>query len=335
MTEDIRVKLGDVGAALERTGRGAGQFFVLDKRVCELYADSLALPLRADNHMICEAVEGNKSLEQTARIWDALLERRYTKKDILVYIGGGIIGDLAGYAACCYKRGMRLFSIPTTLLSMVDSSIGSKTAINHRSVKNSIGCYYEAEKRFLCYDFLKTLPGEELLCGLAEMIKIAAVYDRELFEAIEEGGALAALDRTCIERAMELKNDIVSRDPYEKGLRKILNFGHTVGHALEAYMLDRGEGEVKHGHAVAYGMLTEMELGRSKGLVSEEVARRLRALIENSGFHLSGDVDMVTLLPYMRNDKKNAGRELSFALLRDLGRAELIELSEEEVLKSR
>lgn len=338
-TEEIRAELRLLAEVLdELRGRtpteGARRrlFVVIDKKVYELYEGRLNLGLEKGNHLLCEASESHKSIEEAGRIWDELLLYGYTKKDVLVAIGGGIIGDMAGLAASCYKRGMRFIQVPTTLLAMVDSSIGAKTGLNFGSVKNSLGSYYAPEKRILSYDFLSTLPRIELLCGLAEMIKIAAVCDEGLFVLIENKGYGAALDRECIEKAMELKKDIVKKDPCEDGLRKILNFGHTIGHALEAYLLDKGEAEVKHGLAVAYGMAEELRLGLELGLTEEGAVHRLRRLIEACGFEMLRGPGLHELLTYLRNDKKNGGGGIRFALLRDIGRAEIVEIREEELM---
>lgn len=337
MTVDIIVQGKNLQEAFERAGLGRGEnaprcFYVIDETVSRLYSTVLPFDLRPDNHYISKSGEWYKSLDEAANVWDGLLENEYTKKDVLVAIGGGVVGDLSGLAASCYKRGMRFVLVPTTLLSMVDSSIGAKTGLNYGSVKNSIGSYYEAEKRILYYGFLESLPREEVLCGLAEMIKIAAVYDKDLFERIEELGYDAAFDRQCIERAMELKIDIVTRDPFERNLRKILNFGHTMGHAIEAYKLDQGKIEVKHGYAVARGMLAESELGLRLGLTANEAEARLRALIGGLGFGIGERIEVRPLLPYLRNDKKKEGKGLVFALMTEIGRAEMVEVGEEEVL---
>lgn len=344
MTKDIKIGLSKIKTVLKEAGlRAKNQaseprlFYVLDRGFYQRASGETrleALEISEENSFFIEEGEQNKSLETARAIWEALLKGDYEKNDILLAIGGGRTGDIAAFAASCYKRGMKLVHVPTTLLAMVDSSIGGKTGLNLDSIKNALGSYYEAELRLLDYSLLNYLPKEELLCGLAEMIKIAAVYDEKMFRDLEEKKFSSVFEKELIIRAMELKKDIVAKDPFEKNLRKILNFGHTVGHALEAYQLDKKGAEIKHGYAIALGMIEEVRLGLKKGLVNPEAAKRLTKLIEDCGFEIDFEADYDALLPYLRNDKKKEDGSLIFALMTEIGRADLVYLSEEEVVNS-
>lgn len=266
--------------------------------------------------------ESSKDMETLNKVYDSLVWAGANRLTPLLTLGGGVIGDLGGFAAGTFMRGIPLINIPTTLLSQVDSSVGGKTAVNHPMGKNLIGLFYQPEFVLIDVDTLKTLPEEEYLSGLAEVIKYGIISDRELFEYLEserdgvlkrEGESLSCI----IESSLKIKADVVSKDEREVGLRAILNFGHTFGHAVENLT---GYGTVKHGMAVAKGMAVSIEISRKMGLITEGDSERMVNLLINYGFDLSlpkfsrGEYEGA-----INHDKKSAGKSINFVLTEGIG----------------
>ena len=209
---------------------------VTDSGVPASYAKSLAD--QSDKAVICtvEAGEASKSMESFGRLLQTMLDHGFSRKDCVVAVGGGVVGDLAGFAASAYMRGIDFYNIPTTLLSQIDSSIGGKTAINFGGVKNVVGAFYQPKKVLIDPDLLKTLPQRQISNGLAEAVKMALTSDKELFEIFETKDIDENIDQIII-RSLNIKKNVVEKDERESGLRRILNFGHTVGHGIESSVL--------------------------------------------------------------------------------------------------
>ncbi|QIM63575.1 3-dehydroquinate synthase [Pasteurellaceae bacterium Orientalotternb1] len=269
--------------------------------------------------------EKHKTLDSLNLIFTALLEKNHNRDSTLIALGGGVIGDVAGFAAAAYQRGIRFIQIPTTLLAQVDSSVGGKTAVNHPLGKNMIGAFYQPVSVIIDTNTLSTLPKREVSAGLAEVIKYGAIFDLPFFEWLEQHiDKLVALDQTalvhCIQRCCELKADVVARDETEKGDRALLNFGHTFGHAIEAHL---GYGNWLHGEAVAVGMLEAAALSQLFSDLSEQDIARLEKLIARANLPtISPDgMQPVEYLPYMWRDKKVLSGQLRLILLRRLGQA--------------
>lgn len=267
--------------------------------------------------------EKHKTLESLNLIFTALLEKNHNRDTTLIALGGGVIGDVAGYAAASYQRGIRFIQIPTTLLAQVDSSVGGKTAVNHPLGKNMIGAFYQPISVIIDTTTLKTLPKREVSAGLAEVIKYGAIFDLAFFEWLEESiDKLVSLDQTaltfCIQRCCQLKADVVARDETEKGDRALLNFGHTFGHAIEAHL---GYGNWLHGEAVGVGMLEAAELSRILGDLTAQDVARLEKLIARANLPtISPDgMQAAEYLPYMWRDKKVLSGQLRLILLKSLG----------------
>ena len=219
--------------------------------------------------------EGNKSIDNAQYIWAQLLKLGINKHALLVNCGGGMITDLGGFAAALYKRGIGFVNIPTTVLAMVDAAIGGKTGVNFGSIKNSVGTYYLPKFTYVNPVFLKTIAQREALNGMAEMIKHGAIYNAQLFATLATCHNYMALD--ILQAAMQVKLDIVAHDYNEKGMRKLLNYGHTIGHAIEIYSIENEA--IMHGEAVALGMLIENEMAQEMGLLSLADAAQIDALI--------------------------------------------------------
>ncbi|HKW37280.1 MAG TPA: 3-dehydroquinate synthase [Burkholderiales bacterium] len=270
--------------------------------------------------------EDHKDWQTLNAVFDALLEKRCGRDTTLVALGGGVIGDLAGFAAATYQRGVSYVQVPTTLLSQVDSSVGGKTAINHPLGKNMIGAFHQPRVVIADMDTLRSLPDRELRSGLAEVIKHALIRDAAFFAWLEANlERLLARDAEALAhavvRSVEIKTDIVARDERESGLRKVLNFGHTFGHAIEAGL---GYGAWLHGEAVAAGMAMAADLSRQLGYLSEADTGRIRSLLQRAGLPIaSRGIAPKRMQQLMSVDKKVKEGRIHFVLLEHLGAATL------------
>lgn len=267
--------------------------------------------------------EASKSIAVCQDIWSHLITRAADRHTILVNLGGGVVTDLGGFIAATFKRGIRCVHVPTSLMGMVDASIGGKTGIDLHGVKNVVGAFHEPLGVYVHMPFLRSLGKRELLNGLAEMIKHGLVLDAEHWNSIRTA-ALHDLDALAplVERSAAIKADVVRRDPREKDLRKLLNFGHTIGHGLEAFSWESAQRELLHGEAVAAGMICETWLSWRTARIGEEdferIAEHLLGLFPRYSLHSADDHRILEL---MRNDKKNAEGELRFTLLNGIGSA--------------
>ncbi|ENO1700848.1 3-dehydroquinate synthase [Salmonella enterica] len=271
--------------------------------------------------------ERYKSLTVLDTVFTALLKKPHGRDTTLVALGGGVIGDLTGFAAASYQRGVRFIQVPTTLLSQVDSSVGGKTAVNHPLGKNMIGAFYQPASVVVDLDCLKTLPARELASGLAEVIKYGIILDADFFTWLEGNlDALLRLDGPamayCIRRCCELKAEVVAADEREAGLRALLNLGHTFGHAIEAEM---GYGNWLHGEAVAAGMVMAACTSERLGQFSSADTQRIIALLRRAGLPVNGPREMSAqaYLPHMLRDKKVLAGDLRLVLPLAIGKSEV------------
>lgn len=269
--------------------------------------------------------EAYKTLETLGLIFDALLKDKHNRTTTILALGGGVVGDMAGFAAACYQRGVAFIQIPTTLLSQVDSSVGGKTGVNHSLGKNMIGAFYQPQAVLIDLDLLRTLPDRELAAGLAEVIKYGLIADAEFFAWLE--GNIDALNRRdpialthAIRRSCEIKAQVVAADEREGGLRAILNFGHTYGHAIETEM---GYGTWLHGEAVAAGMAMACELSVDLGWLEPDVLARTRHLLEAARLPVRPPASMTAqaFAEHMAVDKKVLDGRVRLVLLRGCGKA--------------
>lgn len=260
------------------------------------------------------------------QVFTRLLEEAADRKTVLYALGGGVVGDMTGFAAACYMRGVPFVQVPTTLLAQVDSSVGGKTAINHPAGKNMIGAFYQPLRVVCDLSSLDTLPQRELLAGLAEVIKYGPIADAAFLDWLEANlDALLARDRAAllhaVKRSCEIKAWVVGQDEKESGLRAILNYGHTFGHAIEAGL---GYGEWLHGEAVGCGMVMAADLSARLGLIDEATSRRIRALIERTGLPVTGpDLGADRYLELMQVDKKAEDGQIRFVVVGPLGSARM------------
>ncbi len=339
--ESLRVALGErsypihIGAGIVGAAElyapyltGGSAAIVTDEAVGPLYLPSLRRALGSVQvaEVMVKPGEGTKAWPVLNRIFDALLEARCGRDTLVIALGGGVVGDLAGFAAAVYQRGVPFLQVPTTLLAQVDSSVGGKTAINHPLGKNMIGAFHQPRAVVADVSTLSTLPDRELRAGMAEVIKHGAALDASFFEWLEGSmDKLLARDAAAltyaVRRSCELKAEIVARDEREGGVRALLNFGHTFGHAIEG---GAGYGAWLHGEAVAAGMVMAAELSVREAGLGEVAAGRLRALIQRAGLPVRGPaLTPERMRELMAVDKKAALGQLRFVLLESLGRARL------------
>ena len=331
----ITVELGDrsypifIGSGLLGSGFSLASYVVgqdclvvTNETVAPLYLDAVTANLRGKSVESISLPDGEqyKTLETVQSILDVLVSSGANRDATIVALGGGVVGDIAGFAAACYMRGINFVQVPTTLLAQVDSSVGGKTGVNHPGGKNLIGAFHQPQAVLIDTDTLKRLPDRELKAGLAEVIKYGAIADIEFFGWLEENvEALVTRDpqalAKAIQRSCELKAEVVAEDEREAGRRAILNYGHTFGHAIERC---QGYGEWLHGEAVAAGMVMAAKLS---GLDLDDTGR-LSTLIRNAGLPTSPPaIAAEDLLQAMGLDKKVQKKQLRFVLLKALGEA--------------
>lgn len=329
---EIRIGSGllDNSASWQGLPKAAAALIVSNVTIAPLYAERLRERLGAVYARV-ELVtlpdgEQHKDWASLNLVFDHLLAEALDRKTVLFALGGGVVGDMTGFAAATYMRGVPFVQVPTTLLAQVDSSVGGKTAINHPLGKNMLGAFYQPERVIADLDTLDTLPDRELRAGLAEVIKYGPIADAAFLAWIEDNlGALLACDKAAlayaVRRSCEIKADVVGQDEKEQGLRAILNFGHTIGHAIESGL---GYGEWLHGEAVACGMVLAADLSHRVGLMPEDFVQRLRLLIERAGLPVQPPrLGADRYLQLMRVDKKAEAGAIRFVLIESLGQAGL------------
>ena len=327
----IHIGAGILGEAALYAPHLAGTAAVVTNTVVgPLYLPGLRAALESTGArvvpIVIEEGEQAKRWQVLEQVFDALLAARLGRDSVIVALGGGVVGDLAGFAAAVYQRGIAFLQVPTTLLAQVDSSVGGKTAINHARGKNMIGAFHQPRAVIADVATLDTLPDRELRAGLAEVIKHGAALDAAFLAWLEANiEALLAREREAlthaVRRSCELKAAIVAEDERESGARALLNFGHTFGHAIEAAS---GYGAWLHGEAVAAGMVMAAELSVRTGSLAAVQSTRLRKLIERAGLPVAPPrIDEARWLELMALDKKSARGRMRFVLLEGLGRAAL------------
>ena len=263
--------------------------------------------------------EENKNIDFCIGIWKTLLDFGADRKCLMINLGGGVITDMGGFVASTYKRGVDFINIPTTLLSQVDASVGGKTGIDIDNVKNMVGTFSLPQAVFIEQAFLTTLSKRELLSGFAEMIKHGLIADKEYYERLKRSN-YQALPPIEVYRSIEIKNDVVTKDPLEKGVRKILNFGHTIGHAVESYALSNSKKPLTHGEAIAIGMICEAYLSAKYcNLTSSDLEDISKYILSIYPKYKIKDKSFETLIKLMQSDKKNEDGQIMFSLLEKTG----------------
>ena len=303
----------------------AAELLDLDRRVCIVtdsgvptqYSETVASQCRDPLIVTFPEGEASKNLDTYATVLSRMLDAGFTRRDCVVAVGGGVVGDLAGFAAASYMRGIDFYNCPTTLLSQIDSSIGGKVAVDFHGYKNIVGAFHQPRCVLIDPNVLDTLPPRRIADGLAEAIKMAATSDAELFALLEGQSATDHME-TVIERALRIKRDVVQQDERETGLRRILNFGHTLGHAIETYEA----GRLYHGECVALGMLC---------MCAPSVRSRIRAVLARVGLPTVWNGDPEQILTAMRHDKKAAGEGVFAVLVPQIGQFTMEHISFESL----
>jgi 3-dehydroquinate synthase len=320
--------LDRVGQFLQQAGLSGKAAVITNPTVAQLYLDPVHDALRASAFEVVPILlpdgEEHKNLHSLAAIYDGLVKARLERRSCIVALGGGVIGDLAGFAAATYLRGVPYVQVPTTLLAQVDSSVGGKTGINHEDGKNLIGAFYQPRLVLIDVAVLRTLPRRELVAGLAEVVKYGIIEDAALFDFLEKNiERLLGLDRELLIRVIAaccaIKARVVEQDEREDDYRAILNFGHTIGHALEAAT---GFQKYLHGEAVGVGMAKATRLSLQQGFCDQKTLERVIQLIKMAGLpiELPPNVSIESLLQGMEVDKKAAGGKIKFVMCAGIGK---------------
>ncbi len=298
---------------------------ITDENIYNHYGQLLVNQFQNANYnlIVCPPGEQIKTLNYTEKIYSDLISFKCDRQSCIVAFGGGAIGDLSGFVASTFMRGIDYINIPTTLLSMIDSSIGGKSGVNLTSGKNLIGSIYHPKQIIIDPKLLETLPDREYHSGMAEMIKYSLILSKELFDTLEKHlesilSDLSVSINDLIVNCIDIKINIVEQDVRDHGIRNILNFGHTIGHALEACL---GNEHIRHGEAVAYGMLYGAKLSNLKGSLSDSDFKRVAKLISTLELPKLKNMDIDTILNFIKNDKKNISQDLKFILLDCIGKA--------------
>ncbi|WMM23373.1 3-dehydroquinate synthase [Tissierella sp. MB52-C2] len=310
---------------------------ITDENIYNIYKENIEkLTNNKSDIYILEPGENSKRLEELSNIYKALINKNLDRDGIILSLGGGVVGDISGFAASTYKRGIDYIQIPTTLLSQIDSSIGGKTGVDFLGYKNIIGSFYFPSRTLIDPSFINTLNEREITCGLGEIIKYGLIEDYGFFRYIGENiKNIYSRDNNVlsyiIEKSVKIKSSIVEKDKLDLGLRQKLNFGHTVGHSIES--LFRYE-RYNHGEAVILGIIYETKIAYEKKLISREyyneIISILRPLVEPVSFS-ENEVNM--LLKYMKNDKKNKNNKIGFVLPTDKGKVDIFYDIDEEIIK--
>ena len=311
-------------AFIEKNHKEKKIVIITDSNIKNLHTKVLKSLKHLDPYVITiPPGEISKSRETKAKIEDLLLEKHYNRDTVIIALGGGVIGDLAGFVAATYNRGIPLIQVPTTLLAMVDSSVGGKTGIDTKHGKNLIGATHQPNAVFTDLDFLNSLPKEELLNGMAEIIKIAVTSDKALFSFIEKNSKdILAKEKKAllniIKKSIELKKHVVEKDETETGLRQILNFGHTFGHAIENY----SEYKIKHGFCVSLGIAVEAKIAVISNNLNQEEEERIISLLDNLNLptQVKSTINIPKIIKIMKVDKKTRNQKPRFVILKEIGK---------------
>lgn len=345
--------LNNLGEHLSKAIENKRVIIITNPLVNSLYGAKLLSALKKDgfNSDLIEVPDGEKykSLSTAKYLYDELLKRKANRTTTLIALGGGVIGDLTGFVAATYMRGLPLVHIPTTLLAQVDSSIGGKVAVDHPLAKNIIGSFYQPKAVYTDPEVLQTLSDKDIKNGIIEAIKIAVIKSPVFFKWLEKNiDQLLKKDNDLlcevVSEAATLKVDIVLRDPWEIGLRKILNFGHSIGHVLE---VEAGYQDLNHGEAVALGMLIETKIARNRGMCSEEFVEKIKRILSfppsslsfprkrESIFKLIKNLDYSQLWETLALDKKNSQGKVIFILPEAMGKVSLIkDITKKETIEA-
>ena len=324
--------LGQLGEEIKKRIQPCKAAVITDTTVEKLYAEKIESSLREAGFTTCRFVypagEQSKHIGTLSDILEFLAEEEMTRQDIIIALGGGVCGDMAGFAAAVYQRGIRFVQVPTTFLAAVDSSVGGKTAIDLKAGKNMAGAFYQPHLVLCDVDMLDTLPEEVFADGIAETLKYGIIGDVELFEKTATGTFRNDLEE-IIETCVKMKRDIVMEDEFDTGVRQLLNLGHTLGHAIEK----KSGFTISHGHAVAIGMHLIAKAAEEKGMAENGLAEKIRKALENNRLPVSIGYSAEEIAEGALKDKKRRGGEISFVFPEKIGHCEIVKVPVAEVTK--
>ena len=315
---DIVIKRGALKEAGKELKLDRKVLILTDDGVPAEYAKEVAAQCKEPYIVTVKSGEGSKSLETYGEVLGKMLEYTFSRKDCVVAVGGGVVGDLAGFVAASFMRGVDFYNIPTTVLSQVDSSVGGKTAVNLNGIKNIVGAFYQPKKVLIDADVLKTLPDRQIANGLAEAIKMSLTFDEELFKLFEKENPMDKLEE-IITRSVDLKRAVVEQDEKEAGLRQVLNFGHTIGHGIESFEHLNG---LYHGECVALGMLP---------MCAPEVRARLVKVLKKVGLPTEQKIDAEETYKALTHDKKASASTVTVVYVPRVGEYELKKIPVEDM----
>jgi len=329
---DIIIENGlfdDAPEYIKRVARGNKIAIVTDTNVAPLYGENLNKRFNNygfESHLFCfKAGEASKNINTVSEIYDFLADIGLTRTDLIIALGGGVVGDMAGFAAATFLRGVDLIQIPTTLLSQVDSSVGGKTGFDHKKGKNLIGAFYQPKLVLIDTKLLETLSSDFYYDGMAEVIKYALIKDKSLFDRLlKSDDNLEEIIASCV----KIKRDVVSEDEFDTGIRGILNFGHTFGHAAEK--LENYQG-ISHGKAVAAGMVMATKIGEYLNITKLGTLEKVKAIIEKYNLPISFNHNINDIYKALINDKKNLSGKINLVLIEDIGKAFLYPIEIEKL----
>lgn len=312
---DLLASVGEHLKSLRKNGKAA---IVSDSNVFPIYGAFVETSLRKSGFDTCSFIlpagEESKNIGNYTAILNFLAENKLTRSDVLIALGGGVVGDITGFSAATYLRGISYIQIPTSLLAMVDSSVGGKTAIDLPAGKNLVGAFYQPELVLCDVNTLNTLPQETFIDGCAEVIKYGILYDKDLFVHLQSDGLEFDLE-TVISRCVSLKRDVVAEDEYDTGARQKLNLGHTIGHGVEAF----SNFEITHGKAVAIGMMIVTKAGNSLGICDKNTLKAIRQILTRFGLPVHTTAKADELLQFALSDKKRAGGTINLIIPQAIG----------------
>ena len=330
-----RGALDDLGTKIKENFPDSKAVIISDDKVFSLYGGKAVESVKKEgvtvNSVIVGQGEGSKSLETLKYVFDKLIEYETVRTDVIVALGGGVVGDLAGFAASCYLRGVKYIQIPTSLLAQVDSSIGGKTAVNLEQGKNLVGSFYHPSMVIIDTDVLETLNDENFACGMAEIIKTALILDKDLFELLKKYNSREAIQpiiSDVVIACCKNKLQVVSQDEKDTGERLKLNFGHTLGHALEKCK----DINISHGHAVAIGMAVFTKASENMGLTTQGTYSEIKPILKN--FNLPYEMPIANIdkaMEYAKRDKKTFNSKLKIVLLKKIGESFIHPISCDEL----
>ncbi|OQY42687.1 MAG: 3-dehydroquinate synthase [Fusobacteriia bacterium 4572_74] len=335
---DIFIEKGifeEVGKYISKVYKKKKIVVVTDTNVDRLYGDKLLRNLQNSGYtavkVVFNAGEENKNFDILTEVYEKIIDSGIKRGDLLIAFGGGVVGDLAGFAASTIYRGIDFIQIPTTLLAQVDSSVGGKVAVDTTRGKNLVGSFYQPKVVIIDPEFLKTLDKREVRSGMAEVIKYGVIYDIEFFDYLlgkEDLKGFMADIKKIIKKCCEIKAKIVEKDELDIGIRMILNFGHTLGHAIEKYY---NYTKYTHGEAISIGMYEITRLGEKLGITKAGESDKIKQILKKYNLPIEDEVKLEDLIEIMKTDKKNISGILNFIFLSEIGKVEIKKVTEEEI----